>query len=367
MWPVFASSVLLIICACLWSAVFDRWLHFCIATFQSHTWLIWILPIFGALICAAQNRGWLRWTRLDQLLKNHTDAKISTPFWIVLLSGFSQFFGASTGREGTSLLYSLELSNLLIHRLNLQNYDRFLRRLGVAVGFSSLFLLPLGGLAASFELLPKDVHESKPRFFFEFVAVTFASFLASFFSGFLGLNRLQLGIFEWDFSKLDLTFVKQFILVTLIVFVMSQAYILIFRRFATKNVIVSFLMLLAFAIFSFFTQFRWNGFGLELLQLKFADLGDGVLKLFATLVSTASGVKGGEVTPLLVGGALTGLFFSPVFSQITAIVMFSSILGIPLTALAVGFDFFGTYGAIWCGLMTFIVYRLNRRQGLWRF
>lgn len=363
---VFASSILLLICVCLWSTIFDRWLHFCIASFQTHTWFIWVLPFYGAVICFSQNRSWLRWTPLHVLLKNHSNAKVSTPFWIVFISGLSQLFGASTGREGTSLLYSLELSNFLIHRLNLQKYDRLFRRLGVTLGFSSLFVLPLGGLAASFELLPKDPQESWPRFSFEFVAVTITSFAASSISQFLGIRRLNLGAFEWDFSNFDLSFAKQFILITLTILVVSRIYLFLYRRILTKNIAASFGMLSAFAILSFVTQFRWSGFGLELLRLKQADFADGLFKISATLISTASGLKGGEVTPLLVGGYLIGLFFSTAFSQIAAIAMFSAVLGIPLTAFAVGWDFFGANGAILSGLITLIVYRFNLGQGLWR-
>lgn len=140
------------------SAVFLWSLELATSTRLAASWLVFALPIAGALI----GLGYAKWRGpvkegTSLVIRRQRDGGPEIPVRMapLVLVGtvLTHLFGGSAGREGTAVQMGASLSDFLAHRLRL---DAALRRdllaAGVAGGFGAVFGTPIAGTIFAMEL-----------------------------------------------------------------------------------------------------------------------------------------------------------------------------------------------------------------------
>jgi H+/Cl- antiporter ClcA len=95
-------------------------------------------------------------------------------------------------------------------------------------------------------------------------------------------------------------------------------------------------------------------------------------KLVFTIVTLASGFKGGEVTPLFFIGATLGhslalVLGAPVglFAGLGLIAIFAGATKTPLACTVIGIELFGAYHAVHFALVCFVAFLVSGRTGIY--
>jgi H+/Cl- antiporter ClcA len=354
------------------------------ALFLAHDSLIWALPVFGLVT------GLVYWrfgkkipTTLKVLHQVHDDdARI--PFLTALLiftfTILSQVFGASTGRESTAVQFGAALAefwrDLIEVRFKSLYFSRqtFLRA-GLAAGFGAVFGVPWAGTLFALEVTP---HRRWP---FRYLGVcALASFGAHWTALAWGAHHKIYPAFialHWDWRLL----LKWLCLgcafglaAKIFIFLLQNSERHLFRRIswpwlrpAVGGVLVMLLTL-------YFHDLRYNGLGVTLIEASYnggVHLWDFAWKGLFTLLSTGSGLRGGEVTPLMAIGASLGAVLAgwlmvpvPYAASLGLVGVFAACAHIPWTGAVMAWELFGFEAFLPAFLVCFVARRVMGLYGL---
>ncbi len=325
-------------------------LNFVISSFQTHwQYLIFGLPFLAMAFAYFETFQKRTWFGSSETII----AEIKTPRkhvhwllapWIFASTLLFHLFGASVGRESTAIQIGGSLAETLGRSLKIPADDRpIFIRMGLAAGFGAAFGVPWAGMIFGIEsplLLRK-----KDLLHLPFLAL--CSWGSYRWAHFLGMNHIPWKNISLSFS--DLNWFSYFqlglylILLTLsyeMLFRSTQKFIMKSPWWARSGFAGLLILLLTFILGSP----TFNNLGTPLIESSFnqtSQFAQALTKLVFTLISTVSGMKGGEVTPLMSAGALFGSWFAGTHSSISfqigaalgLVSLFCSRLRIPLTGI----------------------------------
>ena len=359
---------------------------------MSHPWLLWLLPVGGAIVGLLYSRWGNssdKGTRLiiDEI--HQAGGGIPSRMAPLVLFGtlVTHLFGGSAGREGTALQMGGSLASAferrVLRRINLkvvqlkQVERRELLQAGIAAGFGAVFGTPLTGAVFALEVL------SVRRF--GWVAIfpcLLAAFIGDWSVALWGVHhtiypRIVLG--QFGLPPIDApTLLK--------VVVAGAAFGLVARLFlacahgasalSTRLIREPWLRPVVggcIVIALVYTVGSSDYLGLGVIgpaghvsivsSFEEPDIPrfSWLLKLIFTTVTVGSGFKGGEVTPLFfigatLGNAIAVLLHAPValFAALGFVAVFGASAKTPIACTIMGFELFGVdavfYIAVACGL-----------------
>ncbi len=306
--------------------------------FQSHwSLLIWMLPVIAGLYFSLE-------PRLNQL-SNVWKAPVH-----FISNLYFQLFGASVGRESTAVQMGGDLVQWISDIFRIEESQRpTLIRMGFSAGFGAAFGVPWAGAFFAVESYP--LQQKGQWQWRHFPLYLFCSWGADKWAGFLGVTHLPLPTVSIESLS------KEFLLLAGLLIALALSYELIFQKThkalapwrpwvrASAGGLTVLFLTLAMGGWTF------NNLGTNLILNSFfqpaALLTSGV-KLLFTWVSTVTGMKGGEVTPLMAAGALFGSFFSnwlqlapfQLGAALGMVSLFTSRLRIPLTGAIMLWELF---------------------------
>ena len=363
-------------------ALFSYTLKFANNTFANYGWLVYLLPLGGALIVllfkALKVEGENIHTVLSDV-KNDSETPFLLSCAIFIGTVITQFFGGSAGKEGAALQIGSGISSPIAHYLKLRlDNHKILLLCGMTAMFSAVFTVPLTALAFGLEI----IYINHKFYFKAILPLTISSYGAFFTAKFLGIHPESFTLTEIP-SFTSSTFLKT----SAIVFACSVACILfcltlhtssnLFKKFFKNpyiRIIIGGVLIIILTLAVGNTDY--NGGGMHIIE-KVIKTGNVVYIAFAfkiifTAITNASGFKGGEIVPSLFVGATLGatmgnlLGINPSFAAaIGMISLFCGATKCIVAALLLGIEFFGIDGIGYFALATILSRLLTANIGLY--
>ncbi|PQF21961.1 voltage-gated chloride channel family protein [Enterococcus mundtii] len=349
---------------------------------EAHTWLLYLLPVSGALFAFLYQRYGGNASRGNNLVidqGNGGEEKI--PLRLIPLTLFgtitTHLFGGSVGREGTAVQMGGALAENLARGLKLSPIEREVLIIsGISAGFSSVFGTPLAGTLFGLEVLAIGKMRTE-AIFPSFFAALFANFVTESIGvthihykmgeipgwspalfGKLMVAGIAFGIIGWVFSR-SIVFLK-------------KSYMKWFKNPITRNFIGGGIVVVVALILQ--TQ-RYLGLSLPLLQDAFAGKAhsyDFIGKLGFTVLSLGAGYQGGEVTPLFEIGATLGATLAPLLhvsipflAALGFIGVFSGATNTPIACFVMGIELFGGEAASFFFMICLISFMCSGNNGIY--
>ncbi len=285
-------------------------------------YLIPFLPIAGILIT------WLYYHFNELCLKGMTlvfetgqQKRKEIPLILIPLvmisTWITHLFGGSAGREGVAVQIGATLSHYFTKYFHFPKNGKVLLITGMAAGFAGLFQTPLTALFFAMEVIVigKIEYEALlPGFI--------ASFIASYTSHFLGLEKFSVNIQQYA-NVNDMKHIMLMILLGIIFGIVGRLFstaLSVSKTFLKDKIknsykrigYVSIILVIGLMIF----KGRYSGLGTNLIELSFhqnVTVYDWFLKLIFTVITLAIGFQGGEVTPLFSIGSTLGFILAYLF------------------------------------------------------
>lgn len=285
-------------------------------------YLIPFLPITGILIT------WLYYHFNELCLKGMTlvfetgqQKRKEIPLILIPLvmisTWITHLFGGSAGREGVAVQIGATLSHYFTKYFHFPKNGKVLLITGMAAGFAGLFQTPLTALFFAMEVIVigKIEYEALlPGFI--------ASFIASYTSHFLGLEKFSVNIQQYA-NVNDMKHIMLMILLGIIFGIVGRLFstaLSVSKTFLKDKIknsykrigYVSIILVIGLMIF----KGRYSGLGTNLIELSFhqnVTVYDWFLKLIFTVITLAIGFQGGEVTPLFSIGSTLGFILAYLF------------------------------------------------------
>jgi H+/Cl- antiporter ClcA len=358
----------------------------------SQPWLLYFLPLVGlAMEAIYQTWGKSAAGGTPFLIQEMTKPTSGIPRRMAPLILFStlatHLCGGSAGREGTALQMGGGLAACFARWRRLSpTAGELLLRAGVAAGFGSVFGTPLAGAVFAREIARKSKVQGRLR---TFVACLVSSFLADATCRAWGIHHTAYAVSRlalldfWLWGKVLLA-ATAFALVAWLYTFLSHRLSAVFERHIPKPARRPFIGgCLVIALYFLVGSPDYLGLGVlgnrpdaitlpALFSSASIPASAWAWKLAFTVITLASGFKGGEVTPLFFIGAALGntlalALHAPIdlFAGLGFVAVFAAASKTPCASILLGIELFGWGNAPYLAVACFIAYRLSGKQSIY--
>ena len=365
------------------SAFFLFTLSWVTQTREQHIWLIWLLPLGAAAVGWIYLRFGSSIERGHDLIVDEIHAPTRTlPFRMIplVLAGtwLTHLFGGSAGREGAAVQMGAAFADRIGHTLKFKDADRAtLLMCGLSAGFGSVFGVPIAGAIFGMEVIELGRLRWK-----RCTECLLASTVGHFTVLFLGVKHTAYArplIESSNFRMIAFVAIAGLIFgIFARIFVMGlhlaqHKFRLYISNMPLRAAVGGALVLGGYLLVG---NFRYAGLGVPVIEESLRVLlpaHDFILKSLFTILTIGSGLKGGEVTPLLFIGSTLGNSLSLIlpihFSLLAALGLVSVFAGASNAPLACAFmaaEIFGTSIFPLALLSSFVSYAVSGPLGIYR-
>ncbi|PZD96214.1 voltage-gated chloride channel protein [Paenibacillus sambharensis] len=364
------------------SALFLSSLDLVTSTRTANPWLLWLLPLGGAVISylymqygkdSAQGNNLI----LSQIHGTSGTIPLRMAPLVLLGTLTTHLFGGSAGREGTAVQMGGSLADWFGRLLKLTPLDRkIILMCGISGGFGSIFGTPLAGTLFALEVLA-------------FGLVSYEAVLPCFAASFVGhLVTSSWGIYHIHYTIGEIPPMSPLLigkvviasilfgLAGLLFSQLTHALKKLYAKWFKNPVIKSFAGGLIVISLVYLTGSRdYLGLGIPLIQQSFEESMSPLVFLLKTLftsVTLGAGFQGGEVTPLFVigstlGSALADILAVPVpfLAALGFVAVFCGAANTPIACFIMGIELFGSEGAVYLFIACIISYLFSGHTGIY--
>ncbi|MGC5326257.1 voltage-gated chloride channel family protein [Brevibacillus sp. SYSU BS000544] len=364
------------------SALFLASLDWATNTRTSHSWLLWLLPVGGAVVSYFYLKFGKNSSKGNNLiLEQIHEGNGTIPFRMAPLVLFgtivTHLFGGSAGREGTAVQMGGSFSEWIGKVFKLNPLDRkIILMCGISSGFGSVFGTPLAGTVFGLEVLVVGLIRYEAL-----IPCFIASFVGDKVTTAWGIHHLhyQMGDVP-DFStSLLLKILFASVLFGLVGLLFSELthrlkalFTKVFKNPVTKSFCGGFVII---GLVYLFGTRDYLGLGIPLIQQSFNESVAPftfLLKTIFTSLTLGAGFQGGEVTPLFVIGSTLGSALAhylqlsaPFLAAIGFISVFSGATNTPIACFIMGIELFGAEGALYMFIGCIISYLFSGHTGIY--
>jgi H+/Cl- antiporter ClcA len=330
--------------------------------FFAHDHMVLLLPLLGL---ASGLVYWIFGKKIPNTKKILHEAAIDGKSLRPLLSAvlifvftvLSQVFGASTGRESTAVQFGAAFGDfwrdVFEKHFNSIRYSRqaYIRS-GLAAGFGAVFGVPWAGALFALESTPIR------RWSFRYLPLCWISSFGAHWTA-LGWGAHHKIYPKFTALPWDLLLIAKWSCLGIAFGLMAKLFVVALRYFEKTvfgKIPLPFMRpvlggILVATLTMWFQDTRYNGMGLQLIEQAFTSgiqNFDFLWKSLFTILSSGSGLKGGEVTPLMAVGASLGVVLAGLLSlpalyaaSLGLIAVFASASHIPWTGAVMAWELFG--------------------------
>jgi H+/Cl- antiporter ClcA len=364
------------------SALFLVSLDFATSTRMNHPWILFLLPLGGAMVSFLYFKYGKDAAKGNNLiLEQIHGGKGTVPFRMAPLVLFgtliTHLFGGSAGREGTAVQMGGSLSEWVGNLLKLDKNDRkIILMCGISSGFGSVFGTPLSGAIFGMEVLAIGMIQYEAL-----VPCFVASFVGNVITTAWGIHHIHfsIGTVPHLTGMLVLKITLASIIFGLVSFFFSELTHFCKKVFAKcfKNPIAKSFIggCIIIGLTYLFGTRDYLGLGIPLISQSFEQSVPHLAFLWKTLftsITLGAGFQGGEVTPLFVIGATLGNSLSdflqvsaPFLAAIGFVAVFCGATNTPIACFLLGVELFGAEGMIYMFMGCVISYLFSGHSGIY--
>ncbi|WP_247236267.1 voltage-gated chloride channel family protein [Telluribacter sp. SYSU D00476] len=349
---------------------------------ETHTWIIWLLPL-GGLIIGLTYHYWGQEVVKgnNQLLEEFHSPQQIIPLKMAPLVLFgtlvTHLFGGSAGREGTAVQMGGAIADQFTKWFRLKPRDRkVLLVIGISAGFASVFGTPLAGTVFALEVLAIGFLRYEALFPSLLTAVIADStchwwqvghtqYSIPFVPGAEPVGILWALLAGICFGLAALTF-------STIVHFFGDVFKTKIGYPPLRPVMGG--LVLAVVIYLLGTT-KYIGLGIPTIVAAFSEPlppYDFLLKILLTTFTLGAGFKGGEVTPLFFIGATLGnalSLFIPLPVALLAgmgfVAVFAGATNTPIACTIMGIELFGVECGVFVGIACVTAYLFSGHTGIY--
>lgn len=365
------------------SAIFLIALEFVTDTRLEHPWLLYFLPLGGALVSylywkVGNNSSKGNNLILEQIHNGNEAIPLRMAPLVLFGTLITHLFGGSAGREGTAVQMGGSLAERFGLWIKAGAADRkILLMCGISGGFGSVFGTPLAGTLFGLEVIAIGLIQ------YEALIPCFtASFVGHLVTTKLwGVSHVQYPHMiapALSFSVLlkvtaaSLLFALASICFSELTHALKKLFTRWFHHPALKSAVGGLIVIgLVFVIGSR----EYLGLSIPLISDALSqDVPDFAFlwKLIFTSVTLGAGFQGGEVTPLFAIGATLGHtladvfhLYGPFLAALGFIAVFCGATHTPIACFLMGIELFGSSGAVYMFIACLISYLFSGYSGIY--
>lgn len=366
------------------SALFLKGLDAVTAYRMEQPWLLYLLPLGGALVSFlymkyGKNSGRGNNLILEQVRGGEETIPLRMAPLVLFGTLITHLFGGSAGREGTAVQMGGSLAEGVGRLIRIDAEDRkLLLMCGISGGFGSVFGTPLAGAIFGMEVIAIGLISHR---------ALVPCFTASFVGNLTAASVWKVGHLHYDMGQvpglsgivlLKVCFAAILFGLTARLFSeLCHALKKGFTRLIPNPVLKTAAGGAAVIVLVFVVGTRdYLGLGIPLIQGSFGE--EGVTpfaflwKLLFTVVTLGAGFQGGEVTPLFAIGAALGSslatllhIYGPFLAALGFIGVFCGAANTPLACFIMGIELFGSEGAVYLMMVCIISYIFSGHTGIY--
>ncbi len=357
----------------------------------SHGWLLYLLPVAGAIIALVYR--WLGQSVeagtnliMDEIHEPRAGVPARMAPLILLSTVATHLFGGSAGREGTAIQIGGSVASQFGRWLNLNRADvRKLLMVGMAAGFGGVFGTPLAGAVFAMEVLAIG------RISYEAIFPCLAAGIVGDWSCQVwGIHHTQYHVavspqaFEWMIAAKVAFAAVAFGLASVLFAELTHGLHHLWKKIIPLDFLRPIIGGLLVIGLTFLLGTRdYLGLGVTTLTSHGVSIVDSFhaggatylswfWKILFTAITLSSGFKGGEVTPLFFIGAALGntlaiLTGAPVdlFAGLGFVAVFAGATNTPLACTLMGIELFGSGHVVYFAMACFIAYLFSGHSSIY--
>ncbi|MFH5184112.1 voltage-gated chloride channel family protein [Paenibacillus sp. TAB 01] len=364
------------------SALFLTGLDFAGEQRMDSPWLLYLLPLGGALVSFlylkyGKNAGKGNNLIIEQIQQGQETAPLRMAPLVLFGTFITHLFGGSAGREGTAVQMGGSFAEGIGRLLKVDEVDRkILLMCGISSGFGSVFGTPLAGTIFGMEVIALGMMRYQAL-----IPCFIASLIGNVVTTAWGIHHIHYSI--GTVPALSASVVGKVVLASVVFGLASILFSELthwlkkmYTRLFSNPMLKSFIggLVIIALVFIFGTR-DYLGLSIPLLQEAFEHPVDPLAFLWKTLftaLTLGAGYQGGEVTPLFViggtlGNSLAGLLHlsAPFLAALGLIGVFSGATNTPIACFVMGIELFGSEGMIYFFIACAISYLFSGHTGIY--
>ncbi|MBQ7507669.1 MAG: chloride channel protein [Lachnospiraceae bacterium] len=363
------------------SALFSKGLTFLTGLRVAHPFLILLLPLGGLFIVflyrVLNEEGDTGTNLVLRTIQSGEYLPLRMAPAILISTMTTHFFGGSVGREGAALQFGGSIGGALGRLFRFDEKDQHIMIMcGMSAAFSALFGTPMAAAIFSMEVISVGImHYSA------LLPCVIASLTARYTASLMGIQKESFfvdSVPSFGPSGLGLTLLLAGIcgLISILFCVLLHKSEGLLKRCIPNpwiRIVVGGAAIIGLTLLVGNQTF--NGAGIDVIRQSFAGplpWYTFLLKMLFTVITIASGYKGGEIIPTLFIGAAAGNLFAVIFglpvglcSAVGMCALFCGVTNCPITSLLISFELFGFAGMPYFLVAVAISYVVSGYYGLY--
>ncbi|WP_411830867.1 voltage-gated chloride channel family protein [Paenibacillus graminis] len=365
------------------SAIFLKSLDAVTEVRLNHGWLLYLLPLGGALVSYLYMRYGKNSAKgnnliLEQIQQGNETIPLRMAPLVLFGTLVTHLFGGSAGREGTAVQMGGSLAEGFGKLIRISPLDRqILLMCGISGGFGSIFGTPLAGTLFGLEVIAIGLISHKallPCFTASFIGDIVATRLwrvqhihyhVDFFPPLTAAILLKVILASVLFGLASILFSE-------LTHYLKKTFTLLVKNPMLKSALGGFIII---ALVYIAGTRDYLGLGIPLIQDSF-QTGVAPLaflwKLIFTSFTLGTGFQGGEVTPLFaigatLGNSLAGFLHlhAPFLASLGFIAVFCGATNTPIACFLMGIELFGSGGAVYMFIACLVSYLFSGHSGIY--